>query len=384
MNGSNVPAGPLSSNRANDRVRMGVIGSINLDLIIRTPDFPEPGETVLGGPFETAPGGKGANQAIAAARLGADVVMLGRVGDDDAGRTMRRTLEADRVRLITPATPESADASTPGAGSTGVAVITVNAGGENTIVVAPGANATLTPDDVDRFLDEYADAFDVVLMQLEVPPQVVSHAVMQLARKQPGQCRHQQQRSQEQVRAHRSADFAAEAVSIARPIIALNAAPAPAIDAPLSDDLLRMLDVLIVNQTEAWQVLQGLGNGQSTSPKGAKDNASAIAVALLRAGPSEVVLTLGAEGAIVAHRCAKGELETAYQPAFHVRTVDTTAAGDAFSAAYCLQRAAGQTIEDALRFACAAGSLAASRPGATPSLPNRAEVEAKASGIATV
>jgi ribokinase len=266
-------------------VRLAVVGSINLDLVVRTERLPRPGETVSGGTFSRVPGGKGANQAVAAARLGAEVALIGCVGSDGFAQEAVAELRAAGVDL----TPLR---RVPG--PTGVALITVDAEGENEIVVAPGANLELRPEDV--VLPEV----DGVLAQQEIPPAAVA----------------------------RAAELA--------PRFFLNAAPARA-EAPPAE-------LTIVNRYE----LEALGERRGL-----------------------VCLTLGAEGAVL----LEDGVELARAAAPRVETVDGTAAGDAFTACLVVSLLEGRPREEALRRACIAGALAASRPGAQTSLPTAQEVD---------
>ena len=261
-----------------------VVGSINLDLVARVERLPRPGETVTGATFERFPGGKGANQAVAAARLGASVRLVGAVGDDAYADEALAGLREAGVEL------ELGTGS-----STGVALILVDAGGENQIVVVPGANAEVEARPVEG----------AVLCQLEIPVETVAAAA-------------------------ESADF-----------FCLNAAPAKPVPAPLVE----RCDLVVVNRYE---------------------------LEALPAEPPLTALTLGAEGAVLLER---GE-ELARAAAPRVTAVDGTAAGDAFTACLVVSRLEGREWEDALRRACAAGAIAASRYGAQPSLPTAAEVDA--------
>jgi ribokinase len=262
--------------------RLAVVGSINLDLVARCERLPRPGETVSGARFERHPGGKGANQAVAAARLGADVRMIGCVGDDEFSTEALSGLRDACVEL----------SLQTGAGETGVALIYVAADGENEIVVAPGANQ-----EVGGFQVGEADA---VLCQLEIPDGAVAEAAAQAS------------------------------------FFCLNAAPARPIDVEA--------DLYVVNRHE----LEILGE---------------------RSGL--LALTLGPEGAVLLEN--GGEVARAEPP--QVRAVDGTAAGDAFTACLVVSLLEGRERAEALRRACAAGALAASRPGAQPSLPTAAEVD---------
>ncbi|MFO1055187.1 MAG: ribokinase [Planctomycetota bacterium] len=293
--------------------RITVVGSANMDLVVRTPRMPAPGETLLGGPFATFPGGKGANQAVAAARLGAAVTMLGAIGADDFGEALRASMEASGVRacLVQTTTP------------TGVALIAIDAAGENTIVVAPGANAML--DEVAIEAQRESLAADVLVAQLEVPVATIATAA-RLAR----------------ARGTR---------------VLLNAAPA----LPLPDQLLALVDILVVNRGEACALV---GASSDTAPE-------RVAQALRARGPRLVIVTLGADGAL-----AHGAEGTFAHRGFRVDVVDTVAAGDAFVAALAVALGEGTPLVDALRFANAAGALATTRSGAQSSLPKRSEVAA--------
>lgn len=296
--------------------RITVVGSLNMDLIARAPRLPRPGETVLGRDFNTAPGGKGANQAVAAARLGAQVTMVGRVGDDDYGRALLRTMERDGV-----ATEHIVvDREAP----TGVALIELNDEGENSIIVISGANMRLTPDDVDAAAATLATS-DALLLQLESPLPVVQHAACV-------------------ARAHGVT-------------VILNPAPAR----PLPDDFFQGVDYLIPNETEA-----GLLAGREVGDLSAARDA---ARALRGKGVRTVILTLGTQGAFIVGQ------EESHVPAFQVEVVDTTAAGDAFVAGFAVALTRGLGVEEATRYACAAGALAVTRLGAQPSLPTVAETE---------
>lgn len=294
-----------------------VVGSLNMDLVVRAPRIPAPGETLLGGEFHTVPGGKGANQAVAAARLGARVSMVGRLGADDFATQLLANHEADGI-------DHSAviqDAST----TTGVALIVVADDGQNSIVVASGANMQVTPDDVDAAAETIAAA-DVLLLQLEIPLDAVQ----------------------------RAAEIAHEH---GVPVV-LN--PAPARDLPA--DLLSRVDVLIPNESET-ALLTGL-------PVDTGAELEAAARALLDRGISTAILTLGARGAMLA---TGSEVEII--PTFKVQPVDTTAAGDAFVAGFSVALAEGKPVAEAVRWGNAAGALAATRLGAQTSLPRRAELE---------
>jgi ribokinase len=266
--------------------RITVVGSANVDHVARCPRLPRPGETVTDATFERVPGGKGANQAVAAARLGARVRFVGRIGRDDL---VLRSMEREGIDTSGVVREE---------GETGVAMVLVEESGENLIVTAPGANRRLTPDAV-----EVGEA-DAVMCQLEIPPEAV-----QAARGQAG-------------------------------FFCLNAAPARGV--PSFD---REPDLVVVNRYEYEKI---------------------------DAGGSLVALTLGAEGAVL----LEGGREVARARPPKVTAVDGTAAGDAFCAALVVSLLEGRDRDAALARACAAGALAASRPGAQPSLPTADEVDA--------
>jgi ribokinase len=296
---------------------IAVAGSLNMDLMIRSPRIPRPGETIIGGELHTVPGGKGANQAVAAARLGARVSMVGRVGQDAFGESLLESLDADGV--------DHTFVVRDGVTATGVALIVVDDNGENSIVVSPGANMRLSPADVEA-AEAVIAAADLLILQLESPLESVI-------------------RSAELARAHGVQ-------------VVLNPAPAR----PLPARLLSMVDVLVLNESEAV-LLAGL-------PAGTETRAARAAVALLGSGVGMVVLTLGERGALLAR---DGEMEVV--PTFAVQPVDTTAAGDAFVAGLAVALAEGKGLAGAVRWGNAAGALATTKLGAQPSLPTRRKVE---------
>ena len=298
-----------------------VVGSINMDMVVRVQEMPAPGETVLGGGFCTAFGGKGANQAVGVARLGGKCRFIAAVGDDEFGPALRANLQKEGVDC-------SAVATKPGEPS-GVAMILVDANGENSIVVSSGANFHVTPDD-DLFPNEhlFAEATMVVL-QLELPLPTVRVAC-ELARRH--HCR-----------------------------IILDPAPAPV---ALCDELCRV-DVLTPNVTEAQRITGGRdgGHGDESADK-------LVASEIIQRGAKNVVLKLGGRGSLVV--TGDGHFYTV--PPFKVPIVDTTAAGDAFTAALAVALARGDHIRDAARFANAAGALVCTRLGAQTAMPTAQEV----------
>jgi len=293
--------------------RVTVVGSLNMDLVVRAPRIPRPGETIIGGEFRTVPGGKGANQAVAAARLGAQVAMVGRVGGDAFGGLLLENLAAAGVdHTFVTRDPQAA---------TGVALIEVDDAGQNSIVVVSGANMRLAPADVEAAAAAIGVA-DVLLLQLESPLETVTRAAQ---------------------------------VAHARGVtVILNPAPAR----PVPAGLLGLVDVLIPNESET-ALLTGL-------PVGDQEEAQAAAAALRRMGVATVILTLGERGALLAY---EGGAELF--PAFDVTPVDTTAAGDAFVGGLAVALAEGRPLREAVRWGNAAGALATTRLGAQPSLPTR-------------
>ncbi|GAB4469660.1 MAG: ribokinase [Armatimonadaceae bacterium] len=300
-------------------MKIVVVGSSNTDLVVRVPHIPAPGETVLGADMQTIPGGKGANQAVAAARLGGNVTFIARVGEDAYG-----------AAAIAHYREEGLDVShvhhTPGVPS-GVALIAVQAGsGENAIVVAPGANAHLSVADLDAAADAIRTAQAVVL-SLEVPMESVQRA--------------------------------AEIASDAGVPVVLN--PAPAQELPA--ELLSKISVLTPNQTEARQLL-GVSENEVVTPED-------LAKRLLSLGIGAAVLTVGKDGCLVA--TSEG-VEAV--PGYAVSAIDTVAAGDCFTGALAVEMAQGKPLRDAARFANAAAAVKVTRHGAQPGLPTRADVEA--------
>jgi len=296
--------------------RVTVVGSLNMDLVVRAPRIPQPGETIIGGDFRQVPGGKGANQAVAAARLGARVSMVGRLGRDAFGQALLEGLAGDGVDHTFVIRDEEA--------ATGVALIVVDDGGQNSIVVASGANARLSVGDVEAAQAAIVEA-DVLLLQLESPLEAV----------------------------FRTAEMAhARGVTVV-----LN--PAPARSLPAS--LLAMVDVLIPNESETALLTE--------MPVTDRVQAEAAAAALLEMGVGAVILTLGERGALLAQ--PKG---VTHVPPFEVAPVDTTAAGDAFVGGLATALAEGKSLARAVRWGNAAGALAVTRAGAQPSLPTRGAV----------
>ena len=293
-----------------------VVGSVNMDLVVRTKRMPKEGESLIGSGFTMVPGGKGANQAVAAARLGGTTHFVGRVGNDMFGTRLREGLSSCGVTTEHLLVDD---------GPSGIAVIILNESGQNSIVVAPGANATCRPDDLRPVAALFGMA-DFLLLQLEIPLKTIE-AALDMA-------------------------HAAGLRSV------LDAGPAQEV----SMDLLRKADIVSPNETEA-SALTGIEvNNLTTARKAAKK--------LLDGGVETVVIKLGQQGALV----VTPDLEE-HVSSFPVDAVDTTAAGDAFTGALAVALADGTDLVDAVRFANAAGALAVTCLGAQPSMPTRESVE---------
>jgi ribokinase len=305
-----------------------VIGSVNMDLVCRLARLPRAGETIMGADFVSIPGGKGANQAVAAAKLlghDGEVHFVGRTGSDEFGRQLLAGLREHNVRTdhvtVTPGT------------ASGVAMILVDRKGENSIIVAPGANARLSPKDIDAATPLIEQA-SIVVMQLEIPLPTVRHAIA-IARR-------------------------------AGVFTILDPAPVPLDGIPRA---ILAVDLLTPNQQEAALLLSDRPK-KSVQRKSIVDPKQ-VAADLVGRGPGRVVIKLGARGAMLVDRF--GRIERG-RP-FKVKVEDTTAAGDAFTAALAVAEAEGRDHADALRFANAAGALTCTRLGAQPSLPARQAVE---------
>ncbi|GAA4287996.1 ribokinase [Georgenia daeguensis] len=323
-----------------------VVGSANADLVLDIDHRPAPGETVIGSDVVTTPGGKGANQAVAAGKVGGAVAFVGCVGDDDHGALLRDSLSSAGVDLTDLRTVDA---------PTGTATIMVTPDGENSIIVSPGANRHVTPAMLEETRSSWGAA-PVVVLQLEIP--VESVAVVATG---------------------------------ARGRVVVNAAPA----ARLGSAVLAAADPLVVNESEAAFLLEDAG-----AAAGPADDTGATARALLRLGPRSVVLTLGAAGAVVAETRradadrpsddvrvgdevppADDAAEVVRVPALRVEAVDTTGAGDSFVGALAVELAAGATLERAVRLATRVAAVAVTRRGAQTSFPTLEELERAATQL---
>lgn len=295
-----------------------VVGSLNMDLVVKAPRLPSPGETVYGDSFSTFPGGKGGNQAVAASKLGSRVAMVGKIGNDAFGQQLIASLAEAGV--------DTDSVITDGEVPTGTALIEVDSTGQNRIIVVAGANAYLSPDDIDKASDFWAGA-QVLMLQQEIPQETVVYAARQ-------------------------------AKSMGLTVI-LDPAPARL----LAPELTSLVDIITPNEHEAESLV-----GQ---PCGDPKRALEAASRLRKLGFPIAIIKLGGQGAVVAWdqgcQWAKG---------YAVEVVDTTAAGDAFAGGLATALTGGLDIVSALSFANATGALSTTRPGAQTSMPTRKEVEA--------
>lgn len=298
-----------------EKKRILVIGSSNTDMTVRSATLPKPGETVLGGDFRMGPGGKGANQAVAARLLGGDVTFVCKLGRDMFGEGASKHYEScglDTSKILWSDKPS------------GVALITVDSKAENSIVVASGANADVTVSDIDS-VAEIIKSSGILLLQLEIPMDAVV----------------------------RAAEIAFEAGVQ----VVLNPAPATSLPA----ELLKCVSILIPNETEA-SAISGIDINNL-------ETASAAAERLKGMGVREVIITMGSRGSMIC------DGECTFVPAVKVNAVDTTAAGDTFCGGVCVALSEGKALSEAVKFATAASSIAVQRPGAQDSVPSRCEVD---------
>lgn len=309
--------------------KLVVVGSLNMDLVAKVPRMPAEGETLTGSTFATYPGGKGANQAVAAARLGGDVSMVGRVGRDAFGEQLRSALQEAGAHV---------DCVLEADGSTGTAVILVTEQGHNSIVVIPGTNSALHPESLDQHSALFAQA-GILLAQLEVPLETVARA-------------------------------GAIAAEQKIPFL-LDPAPAQALPA----EILRHTTWLTPNESETRILMKHFGFDLSEDISGT-DAMASIAGRFLSAGVRNVILKLGARGVYLSGK----DVEPSFVESFPMEPVDTTAAGDCFNGAFAYALMDGMEPASAARFACAAAAISVTRQGAQPSMPGLDEVQALVKG----
>lgn len=298
-----------------------VVGSLSQDIVVSTPRLPVKGETIRGSNFGMFAGGKGNNQAMAAGRAGAKVAMVGRVGADSFGDMLIQTLKKNNVDASHMVQDKEA--------GTGIAMITVDGDGDNSIIIAQRANLNLCDKDIEKAESVFSQS-KILLMQLEVPTEADTFAAKL---------------------AHKHGTF-----------VALNPAPAP-VDGKLPKELLENVDVIIPNQTEA-ELMTGIKVVDEKSAQAAADE-------LRKLGPKNIIITLGELGALLSE---EGK-EAVLIPSYKVNAIDTTAAGDAFCGAMAAAYAGGDSLVNAVKFGCAAGALATTKMGAEPSLPTKEEIE---------
>ncbi|CEI72296.1 ribokinase [Romboutsia hominis] len=293
-----------------------VIGSLNMDLVVNVEKMPKAGQTLLGSNFKEVPGGKGANQAVAMARLNGNVTMIGKVGNDSFGETLVNSLKKDNVNT---------DYIQVEKGPSGVALITVDKNAQNSIVVAPGANYKLTKEDIDKNIDAIKNS-DIVVVQLETPLETIKYALK-------------------------------KAKELGKYTI-LN--PAPAV--VLEDGIIENVDLLTPNETELEII-----SGKSISNE---DDINECAQIMINKGVKELIVTLGSKGSLYINK------ETSmFKKAYKVEAIDTTAAGDSYTGALAVAISIGKDMEYAMDFASKVGALSVMKEGAQSSLPTLIEVE---------
>ncbi|MDU4859405.1 MAG: ribokinase [Terrisporobacter othiniensis] len=293
-----------------------VIGSLNMDLVVNVDTMPKPGQTLLGGNFKEVPGGKGANQAVAMARLEGNISMIGKVGNDSFGKTLIEALNDDNVNTNHVHTANC---------STGVAFITVDKNAQNAIVVAPGANFQLTKDDIDKNIDCIKNS-DIVVIQLETPLETVKYA-LQVAK-----------------------DLNKYTI--------LNPAPAVKLD----DEIIKNVDLLTPNETELEIISEIKIENEDDIIKAASK--------VIEKGVKELIVTLGSKGSLYIN-----EERSFFKSAYKVEAVDTTAAGDSFTGALAVALSNNKTMEEAMDFASKVGALSVMKEGAQSSLPTLKDVD---------
>ena len=293
-----------------------VVGSLNMDLVVNVETMPKKGQTLIGGDFKEVPGGKGANQAVAMARLGADVSMIGKVGNDGFGQTLLEALKNDNVNTSYIYKEE---------GPSGVATITVDKNAENSIVVAPGANFTLVKEDIDKNIEAIKSS-DIVVVQLETPLETINYTLK-------------------------------KAKELGKYTI-LN--PAPAVN--LDDSIIKNVDLLTPNETEL-EILSGVSIN-------CEDDILKASKIMIEKGVKELIVTLGSKGSLYINK-----EKNMFKKSYKVEAIDTTAAGDSYTGALAVAFSKGKNIEEAMDFASKVGALCVTKEGAQSSLPTIDEVE---------
>ena len=293
-----------------------VIGSLNLDLVVNVDTMPKPGQTIIGSNFKEVPGGKGANQAVAMARLNGNVSMIGKVGEDGFGQTLINSLKNDKVDTTYIQTAK---------GATGVALITVDKNAQNSIVVSPGANFEVKEDDIDNNIEAIKNS-DIVVLQLETPLNTIKYALN-------------------------------KAKELNKYTI-LNPAPAVKLD----DEIIKNVDLLTPNETEL-EIISGVSIET-------EEDIQKAAQIMIEKGVKELIVTLGSKGSLYINK-----EKSMFKKAYKVEAVDTTAAGDSYTGALAVALSQEKCIEDAMDFASKVGALSVLKEGAQSSLPTLEDVK---------
>ena len=293
-----------------------VIGSLNMDLVVNVDTMPKPGQTIIGSNFKEVPGGKGANQAVAMARLNGNVSMIGKVGEDGFGQTLINSLKNDKVDTTYIQTSK---------GATGVALITVDKNAQNSIVVSPGANFEVKEDDIDNTIEAIKNS-DIVVLQLETPLNTIKYALN-------------------------------KAKELNKYTI-LNPAPAVKLD----DEIIKNVDLLTPNETEL-EIISGVSIET-------EEDIQKAAQIMIEKGVKELIVTLGSKGSLYINK-----EKSMFKKAYKVEAVDTTAAGDSYTGALAVALSQDKNIEDAMDFASKVGALSVLKEGAQSSLPTLEDVK---------
>ena len=293
-----------------------VIGSLNMDLVVNVDKMPKPGQTIIGSNFKEVPGGKGANQAVAMARLNGNVSMIGKVGEDGFGQTLINALKNDKVDTTYIKTTK---------GATGVALITVDNNAQNSIVVSPGANFEVKEEDIDNNIEAIKNS-DIVVLQLETPLNTIKYAL---------------KKSKE-----------------LNKYTILNPAPALKLD----DEIIKNVDLLTPNETEL-EIISGVSIET-------EEDIQKAAQIMIEKGVKELIVTLGSKGSLYINK-----EKSIFKKAYKVEAVDTTAAGDSYTAALAVALSKDKSIEEAMDFASKVGALSVLKEGAQSSLPTLEDVE---------